>query len=142
MPTPKIKTQIETALDNLRDLAYEVNCEWQKQGMTDVDTINLAIACSNALNDVSSAVSCANFNFGAAPTKIRELPSGSTTKIQAIKQVRAITGEGLREAKDMVDNASPTQWSDLNYKAGIASPEEWQINDFISEMAKSGYEVK
>ena len=51
------------------------------------------------------------------------LTGGGDKKIQVIKEIRAITGLGLKEAKDLVESA-PT-----NVKEGIPKDESEQIKD-------------
>jgi len=71
---------------------------------------------------------------GAAPAAAAEktsfdisLESGGDKKIQVIKEVRAITGLGLKEAKDLVDGAPKP------LKAGITKDEAEAIKKQIEE---------
>ena len=62
---------------------------------------------------------------GAAPTEVEEekdefdviLENHSDKKIQVIKEVRALTGLGLKEAKDMVDGAPKAVLEKVNKEA-------------------------
>jgi len=141
MSTPELKAHIESTVCCLRDLAYEANSEWQKQGMSDPVLHKLATTASLLLNDLAGVVTHSELTYGEKPSKIREVPSGSRMKIQAIKSVRTITGEGLKEAKDIVDKSSGA-WSDLSYKTGFDSPDEQSIKEFTNMMSNAGYEVK
>jgi large subunit ribosomal protein L7/L12 len=71
---------------------------------------------------------------GAAPAAAAEktsfdvsLESGGDKKIQVIKEVRAITGLGLKEAKDLVDGAPKP------LKAGVTKDEAEAIKKQIEE---------
>jgi len=72
----------------------------------------------------------------AEPTEFNViLTSGGEKKIQVIKEVRAITGLGLKEAKDLVDNApNPV-------KEGISKEEAAELKEKL-EAAGGGVEVK
>ena len=80
---------------------------------------------------------------GAAPAEAAEeqtefdviLISSGEKKIQVIKVVRAITNLGLKEAKDLVDNAPNA------IKEGVAKPEADDIQKQIEE-AGGTVEVK
>lgn len=142
MSTPEIKAQIESSLSSLRDLSYTSNAEWEKAGMENGDLLTLSIKAGELLNDLSKTVAFVEMSWTGAPAKIRELPGGGLKKIQAIKAVREITGEGLKEAKDMVDLTANGAWSDLSYKVGYTKPEDANIKKFVTEMRAAGYEVK
>jgi large subunit ribosomal protein L7/L12 len=71
---------------------------------------------------------------GAAPAAAAEktsfdvtLETGGDKKIQVIKEVRAITGLGLKEAKDLVDGAPKP------LKAGVTKDEAEAIKKQIEE---------
>lgn len=63
------------------------------------------------------------------------LTSGGDNKINAIKEVRAITGLGLKEAKDLVEGAPKT------VKEGISKDEAAKIKEQL-EKAGAKVEVK
>ena len=69
----------------------------------------------------AAAVAVAAPGGGAAPAEVEEktafdvvLTSAGGQKIQVIKVVRAITGLGLKEAKDLVDGAPGTVKEGVN----------------------------
>ena len=80
---------------------------------------------------------------GAAPAEAAEeqtefnviLASAGAQKINVIKEVRAITGLGLKEAKDLVDNAPKP------VKEGVDKAEAQKIKDQL-EKAGATVEVK
>ncbi|HEX2021038.1 MAG TPA: 50S ribosomal protein L7/L12 [Aurantimonas sp.] len=80
---------------------------------------------------------------GAAPAEAAEeqtefnviLASAGAQKINVIKEVRAITGLGLKEAKDLVDNAPKP------VKEGVDKAEADKIKDQL-EKAGATVEVK
>jgi len=61
------------------------------------------------------------------------LESGGEKKIEVIKEVRAITNLGLKEAKDLVDGAPKS------VKAGVSKDEANKIKDILE---KAGAKVK
>ena len=61
------------------------------------------------------------------------LESSGDKKIEVIKEVRAITGLGLKEAKDLVDGAPKS------VKAGVSKDEANKIKDILE---KAGAKVK
>ena len=61
------------------------------------------------------------------------LESGGDKKIEVIKEVRAITSLGLKEAKDLVDGAPKS------VKAGVSKDEANKIKDILE---KAGAKVK
>jgi large subunit ribosomal protein L7/L12 len=61
------------------------------------------------------------------------LESGGDKKIEVIKEVRAITNLGLKEAKDLVDGAPKS------VKAGVSKDEANKIKDVLE---KAGAKVK
>jgi large subunit ribosomal protein L7/L12 len=115
-------------------------------GMTVLDLVEL----KNKLEEewgVSAAAPVAVAAPGAAPAAGDGAPAEEKTsfdvvltgagdkKIQVIKVVRAITGLGLKEAKDLVDGApNPV-------KEGVAQDEADQIKAQLEE-AGAGVEVK
>jgi len=79
---------------------------------------------------------------GAAPAEVEEktafdvvLTGAGQQKIQVIKVVRAITGLGLKEAKDLVDSAPKP------VKEGVAQDEADSIKAQLEE-AGAGVEIK
>ncbi|MGJ9460421.1 50S ribosomal protein L7/L12 [Oceanobacillus sp. CF4.6] len=63
------------------------------------------------------------------------LTSAGTAKIKVVKAVREITGLGLKDAKDMVDNAPKA------IKEGVAKEEAEEVKAKLEE-AGAGVEVK
>ncbi len=79
---------------------------------------------------------------GAAAAAVEEqtefavvLASAGAQKIQVIKEVRAITGLGLKEAKDLVDGAPKT------VKEGVSKEEAAQMKEKL-EAAGATVEIK
>ena len=75
---------------------------------------------------------------GAAPPRSRRRrrstsssPSAGAQKIQVIKVVRAVTGLGLKEAKDLVDGAP------ANVKEGVTKEEADSIKAQLEEAGAS-----
>ena len=56
-------------------------------------------------------------------------------KIQVIKEVRAMTGLGLKEAKDLVDGAPKTVKEGLNKKDAEAAKEQLEATGAVVELA-------
>ncbi|PIO82990.1 50S ribosomal protein L7/L12 [Loigolactobacillus backii] len=80
-----------------------------------------------------AAAGAAGGDDAAAQTEFDvELTSGGSAKIKAIKAVREITGAGLKDAKDMVDNA-PTV-----IKEGVSEDE---ANELKAKLEEAGAEV-
>jgi large subunit ribosomal protein L7/L12 len=85
------------------------------------------------------AVAAAPAAGGAAPAEVAEekteftvvLKSAGEKKIQVIKVVRALTNLGLKEAKDLVDNAPNT------IKDGVSKAEAEDIKKQIEESGGS-----
>jgi len=85
------------------------------------------------------AVAAAPATGGAAPAEVVEekteftvvLKSAGEKKIQVIKVVRALTNLGLKEAKDLVDNAPNT------IKDGVSKAEAEDIKKQIEESGGS-----
>ena len=63
------------------------------------------------------------------------LTSAGTAKIKVVKAVREITGLGLKDAKDMVDNAPKA------IKEGVAKEEAEEVKAKLEE-AGAGVEIK
>jgi large subunit ribosomal protein L7/L12 len=87
---------------------------------------------------VSAAVAVAQVSGGGAVTEAKSdftitLESSGENKINVIKEVRAITGLGLKEAKDLVDGAPKV------VKEGVPSKEAEEIK---SKLEAAGAKVK
>jgi len=82
---------------------------------------------------VAVAAAPAGGGDGAAPAEEEQtsftvsLDAAGDKKIQVIKVVRAVTGLGLKEAKELVDNAPS------NVKEGVAKEEADQIKGQLEE---------
>lgn len=85
--------------------------------------------------DIFFGIMSGNFN-GYVKVKISGSPD-ATRKIEAIKAVRAVSGMGLKEAKDFVESVSQHGWADLKLPAN----QTFSTHDFRQEMARAGYEV-
>lgn len=142
MATAEIKAQIESSLNSLRDLSYTANAEWEKAGMENGDLLTLSVKAGELLNDLSKTIAFVDMTFNGAPSKMRLLPGGCDKKIQAIKAVRQQTGEGLKEAKEMVDRLANGGWVTIDYKAGYKTPDDAMSKAFVAEMRNLGVEVK
>ncbi|MCT3021913.1 50S ribosomal protein L7/L12 [Pediococcus pentosaceus] len=73
---------------------------------------------------------------GAAEAKTSfnvELTSGGSAKIKVIKAVREITGAGLKDAKDMVDNAPSVIKEDVS---------EDEANELKAKLEEAGATVE
>ena len=86
----------------------------------------------------AAAVAVAAPGGGAAPAEVEEktafdvvLTSAGGQKIQVIKVVRAVTGLGLKEAKDLVDGAPGP------VKEGIAKDEAEKLKAELEEAGAS-----
>jgi hypothetical protein len=66
---------------------------------------------------------------------IRSLAPGETLKIEAIKQVREVTGMGLKEAKDLVAacDLGPQQFT---------LRDSVNLNEFVRNMNRAGFGVR
>lgn len=90
---------------------------------------------------VSAAAPVAVAAVAAAPAAVEEekteftviLKSSGSNKIGVIKEVRAITGLGLKEAKDLVEGAPKP------VKEGVSKD---QANDFKAKLVAAGAEVE
>lgn len=88
--------------------------------------------------DVTAAapVAAAGAAGGAAEAKTSfnvELTGAGSAKIKVIKAVREITGAGLKDAKDMVDNAPTVIKEDLS---------EDEANDMKAKLEEAGATVE
>ena len=88
---------------------------------------------------ITAAAPVAVAAAGAAPAEVEEktafdvvLTGAGQQKIQVIKVVRAVTGLGLKEAKDLVDSAPKP------VKEGIAQDEADTIKAQLEEAGASG----
>jgi large subunit ribosomal protein L7/L12 len=89
-----------------------------------------------------AAVAVAGVGGGAAPAAVEEktefdaiLTSAGEKKIQVIKEVRAVTGLGLKEAKDLVEGAPKP------IKEGVSKEEAQKIKELV-EAAGGQVEIK
>ena len=114
-------------------------------------TVLELVELKNALEEAWGVTAAAPVAFAAAPGAAPAagdgaaeeeqtafdvvLNSAGDKKIQVIKVVRAITGLGLKEAKDLVDNAPNA------VKEGVAREEADSIKSQLEE-AGAGVEVK
>ncbi len=79
-----------------------------------------------------AAVAAAGAATGAAPAEEKTefevvLTEGGAQKINVIKEVRAITGLGLKEAKDLVEGAPKT------VKEGVSKDEAAKIKEVLEK---------
>ena len=86
----------------------------------------------------AAAVAVAGPAAGAAPAEEKTefdviLKAAGANKIAVIKEIRAITGLGLKDAKDMVDGAPKT------VKEGVAKEDAEKIKE---QLTKAGAEVE
>jgi large subunit ribosomal protein L7/L12 len=88
--------------------------------------------------NVSVVAAAAPAGGGAAPAAVEEqteftvvLKSGGEKKINVIKVVREITSLGLKEAKDLVDNAPS------NVKEGVSKAEAEEMKKRLEEQGAS-----
>ena len=113
-----------TVLD-LVELKNKLEEEW---GVTAAAPVAVAAAGAPAAGDGAGAEE-EKTSFDVV------LTSAGDKKIQAIKVVRAVTGLGLKEAKDLVDGAPNA------VKEGVAQDEADQIKAQLEE-AGAGVEIK
>ncbi|MBB6218956.1 large subunit ribosomal protein L7/L12 [Anaerosolibacter carboniphilus] len=111
------------------------------KNMTVLELNELVKACEEEFG-VSAAAPVAVVGGGAAAAPVEEktefdviLASAGAEKIKVIKVVRELTGLGLKEAKDLVDNAPKT------LKEGAAKAEAEEIKAKLSEVGAT-VEVK
>lgn len=111
------------------------------KNMTVLELNELVKACEEEFG-VSAAAPVAVVGGGAAAAPVEEktefdviLASAGAEKIKVIKVVRELTGLGLKEAKDLVDNAPKT------IKEGAAKAEAEEIKAKLSEVGAT-VEVK
>lgn len=84
----------------------------------------------------AAPVAAAGAAGGAAEAKTSfnvELTSGGSAKIKVIKAVREITGAGLKDAKDMVDNAPSVIKEDIS---------EDEANELKAKLEEAGATVE
>lgn len=113
------------------------------KGMTASDLVKLSEAIQKEFG-VSAMVMSAAAPAGAAAAPAAEektefkvlMTSFGANKINVIKVIRAITGLGLKEAKDMVESAPP-----VAIKDGIAKEEADNIKKQLEE-AGAAVEIK
>jgi len=137
-----VKDHITSTINNLRDLAYEANCEWENSGWTDGTYLNISNKASEMLVEFSTLLQNEPITAGSTPTRIfQDAADGTAKKIQAIKAVREFTGLGLKEAKDMVDLAG-NGWSDLSFASGYDHPDETKMKKLVDDLTNAGYKVQ
>jgi len=112
-----------TVLD-LVELKKKIEDEW---GITAAAPVAVAAPGAPAAGDGAAAEEKTSFDV--------VLQGAGDKKIQVIKVVRAITGLGLKEAKDLVDSAPKA------VKEGVAQDEADQIKGQLEE-AGASVEVK
>jgi large subunit ribosomal protein L7/L12 len=110
----------------LVELKKKIEDEW---GITAAAPVAVAAPGAAAAGDGAGAVQEEQTAFDVV------LTGAGDKKIQVIKVVRAITGLGLKEAKDLVDNAPKP------VKEGVASDEADSIKSQLEE-AGASVEVK
>lgn len=112
------------------------------KGMTVIEINELVKACEEEFG-VSAAAPVAVATGGGAVAEAAEeqteftvvLTSAGAEKIKVIKVVREVTGLGLKEAKDLVDNAPG------NIKEGVSKTEAEDVRAKLAD-AGAGVEVK
>ena len=92
----------------------------------------------SAAAQVVAAPSAAGAAAGAAPAAEKDeftvvLANAGSNKINVIKEIRAITGLGLKEAKDLVDGAPKT------VKEGVSKAD---ANDMKKKLEDAGAKVE
>jgi large subunit ribosomal protein L7/L12 len=96
------------------------------------ETFGVTAAAPVAVAAAPGAGAGAGDGAGAAPEEEQtaftvSLDAAGDKKIQVIKVVRAVTGLGLKEAKELVDNAPS------NIKEGVAKEEADQVRSQLEE---------
>ncbi len=124
MPTTLSKDEILDAIGN----------------MSVIELADLIETFKTKFNVTISAVSAGGAGGGAAAVVVEEqtefsviLKAAGAKKIQVIKVVRAITGLGLKEAKDLVDGAPK------EVKGGVTKDEAAKLK---AELEAEGAEVE
>ena len=110
----------------LVELKKKIEDEW---GITAAAPVAVAAAGAGAAGDGAAAAAEEKTSFDVV------LEAAGAQKIQVIKVVRAITGLGLKEAKDLVDSAPKP------VKEGVAEDEANSIKAQLEE-AGAGVEIK
>jgi large subunit ribosomal protein L7/L12 len=110
----------------LVELKNKIEEEW---GITAAAPVAVAAAGAPAAGGEGGAAAEENTSFDVV------LTSAGAQKIQVIKVVRAVTGLGLKEAKDLVDSAPKP------VKEGVNQEEADQIKAQLEE-AGAGVELK
>ncbi|AGC44844.1 50S ribosomal protein L7/L12 [Myxococcus stipitatus] len=103
----------------------------QLSGLTIIEAANLVKALEEKWGVSAAAVAVAAPAGGAAPAAAVEekteftvvLSNAGANKINVIKEIRAITGLGLKEAKDLVEGAPKT------VKEGVNKDDAKKIKD-------------
>ena len=108
----------------LVELKNKIEEEW---GITAAAPVAVAPAAGGGAGDGAAAEEKTSFDV--------VLTEAGGQKIQVIKVVRAVTGLGLKEAKDLVDSAPKP------VKEGVAQEEADQIKAQLEE-AGAGVEIK
>ena len=106
----------------LVELKKKIEDEW---GITAAAPVALAAAGAGAAGDGAAAPAEEKTSFDVV------LEAAGAQKIQVIKVVRAITGLGLKEAKDLVDSAPKP------VKEGVAQDEADSIKSQLEEAGAS-----
>jgi large subunit ribosomal protein L7/L12 len=110
------------------------------KNMTVLELNELVKACEEEFGVSAAAPVAVMGGAAAAPAEEKTefdvvLTSAGAEKIKVIKVVRELTGLGLKEAKDLVDNAPKT------LKEGVAKAEAEEIKAKLTEVGAS-VEVK
>src|SRR5204863_1412676 len=106
----------------LVELKKKIEDEW---GITAAAPVAVAAAGAGAAGDGAAAAAEEKTSFDVV------LEAAGAQKIQVIKVVRAITGLGLKEAKDLVDSAPKP------VKEGVNQEEADQIKGQLEEAGAS-----
>lgn len=104
--------------------------------ITDLNDLVKAIEDEFGVSAVAPVAAAGAAAGGAAEAKTSfnvELTSGGSAKIKVIKAVREITGAGLKDAKDMVDNAPSVIKEDVS---------EDEANELKAKLEEAGATVE
>ncbi|MCM6792450.1 50S ribosomal protein L7/L12 [Pediococcus pentosaceus] len=104
--------------------------------ITDLNDLVKAIEDEFGVSAAAPVAAAGAAAGGAAEAKTSfnvELTSGGSAKIKVIKAVREITGAGLKDAKDMVDNAPSVIKEDVS---------EDEANELKAKLEEAGATVE
>ena len=108
-----ITTHAETTVTALRDLIYHVHSDWVTGGMKNDRHHSFHMDLIKIEADLASSITGSGLNFGGGIFVKPFAEFGTRKKIQAIKSVRELTGLGLKESKEYVDDIDKSQGSVL-----------------------------